>query len=431
MIEKLLEKAHGRVDSSEIYSVESSTMEISYEAGKLKTAERKDISGVGLRVINEGKIGFSSSTDPQRLDEVIDNACASSKFGKDVDFGFPGSSDYAEVGIFDPAVEEYSPEKAVREGKTAVDRLLETIPKGLTDVHISASTATVRIANTSGLDVTCRVSDFSHSIVSVIVEGDSILWIGDGGHYGTLDIRTDGYVKKISGLAKKAETKAPRVSGTMPVIFTAQEMPDLIATIEMGVNGKLMLKGESPLIGREGEKVIGSVTLTDDPFINGALASRPFDDEGIPSQKTVLFDNGVFRSFLFDLDTAAKTGRTTTASAERSALSLPSIGTSNLVMSTGTSNLDDMISGMEEGIIVYGVLGGGQSNLLAGDFALNIMLGFLVRNGEIAGRLIDTMVSGNVYSAFNSIDRMSSEATQVGALFVPDIMFSELSLSSS
>ena len=90
-----------------------------------------------------------------------------------------------------------------------------------------------------------------------------------------------------------------------------------------------------------------------------------------------------------------------------------------------------MISGMDEGVIVYGVLGGGQSNLLAGDFALNIMLGFLVRNGEIAGRLIDTMVSGNVYSAFNSIDRMSSEVTQTGALFVPDIMFSELSLSSS
>ena len=233
-------------------------------------------------------------------------------------------------------MEEYSPEKAVREGKTAVDRLLETIPKGLTDVHISASIATVRIANTSGLDVTCRVSDFSHSIVSVIVEGDSILWIADGGHYGTLDIRTDDYVKKISDLAKKAETKAPRVSETMPVIFTAQEMPNLIQSLEMGVNGKLMLKGESPLIGREGENVLGSVTLTDDPFIDGALASRSFDDEGIPSQKTVLFDNGVFRSFLFDLDTASKTGRTTTASAERSALSLPSIGTSNLVMSTGT-----------------------------------------------------------------------------------------------
>ena len=430
MIETILEHAQRKAESAEIYSVESSTMEISFEAGKLKNAESKNISGFGLRVINEGKIGFSSSTDPQRLDEMIDYACASSKFGKIADFEFPGSAYYTEVGTFDPAVEMYSPDDAVNEGKRAVGELRETIPKGLTDVHISASTGTVRIANTSGLDVTYRVSDFMHSIISVIVESDSILWIGDGGHYGTLDIRTDDYVKKISDLAKKAEKKAPRISGTMPVIFTAQEMPDLIQAIEMGVDGKRMLKGESPLIGREGDNVLGTVTITDDPFINGAPASRPFDDEGIPSQQTVLFDSGVFRSFLFDLDTAAKCGSTSTASAERGALSIPSIGASNLVMSTGNSRLEEMISGIDTGVIVYGVLGGGQSNLLAGDFALNIMLGFLIKKGEIAGRLVDTMVSGNVYSAFKSIDQMGSKVRQVGSLFVPDIMFSELSLSS-
>jgi PmbA protein len=300
----------------------------------------------------------------------------------------------------------------------------------MTDLEFSASVTTVRITNTSGLDVTYRCTDFSLFVVSVIVEGDSILWIGDGGNFGKLDLRTDEYVKKIADLARKTETKAPKIAGTLPVIFTAQEMPNLLKSIELGINGKRLLKGDSPLIGREGERVLGTVTLTDNPCLDYAPGSRPFDDEGVVSQKHVLFDNGVFQTFLFDFDTAAKTSSKSTASATRSMLSTPVIAPSNLIMSQGESSLQEMVKGIEEGIIVYGVLGGGQSNLLAGDFALNIMLGFLIRNGELAGRLVDTMVSGNVYEAFGNIAAMNARVEQVGSLFVPDVMFSELSVSS-
>ena len=98
-------------------------------------------------------------------------------------------------------------------------------------------------------------------------------------------------------------------------------------------------------------------------------------------------------------------------------------------MSSGESNLEEIIQNIDKGVIIYEVLGGGQSNLLAGDFALNIMLGFYIRNGEIVGRLIDTMVSGNVYTAFNTVSAMSREPRQNGDTIVPDVLFSELSIS--
>ncbi|MBN1293259.1 MAG: TldD/PmbA family protein [Candidatus Latescibacteria bacterium] len=429
MIEKILDKVSRNVDSAEVFAVETSNMDVTFESGKLKNAEYKGISGIALRVIKNGRIGFSSSTDPERFNEMVEHACASSKFGKKVEFEFPCQLPAEEIITFDPAIESFTPQKAVEEGQKAVHELLGSVPKGLTDVHISASTGNVRIANTSGLDISYRVSGFDHAVTSVIIDGDSILWIGDGGSYGTLDIRTDEYIKKISGLAKMAKKKAPRSSGKMPVIFTAQEMPNILQSIELGVDGKRLLKGDSPLIGREGENILGRITITDDPFKKGAPASRPYDDEGVPSRRNVLFENGQFKSFLFDLDTAQKTGNVTTASAERGSLSTPSIGISNLVMSPGNSSLDEMIADIAEGVIVYGVLGGGQSNLLAGDFALNIMLGFLVSGGEIKGRLIDTMVSGNVYSAFKSVVSMGSQLHEVGSLFIPDVLFPELSIS--
>ena len=430
MIEKIFDKLSGMVDAAEVFSVETSSMDVSFESGKLKNAENINVSGIALRVIKDGRIGFSSSTDPGRYDEMIEHACASSKFGKKVEFEFPSESPVEDINTFDPAIESFSPEEAVKEGYRAVNALLDTVPKGLTDVHISASTGSIGIANTSGLDVSYRVSDLEHSITSVIIDGDSILWIGDGGNYGTLDIRTDDYVKKISDLARKAEKKAPRISGKMPVIFTAQELPSILQSIEIGVNGKRLLKGDSPLIGREGENILGKVTLIDDPFKQGAPGSRPYDDEGVPSRKNVLFENGVFKSFLFDLDTAQKTCNVSTGSAERGSLSTPSIGSSNIIMSPGNSSFEEMIAGIDKGVIIYGVLGGGQSNLLAGDFALNIMLGFLVSGGEIAGRLTDTMVSGNVYSAFNSVTSMGSKLYAVGSLFLPDVLFPELSIAS-
>ncbi len=429
MFEKILEIARITADAAELYIENSTELEVSFEAGKAKTTERKQVSAAGLRIIKNGRLGFSSSTDPARAEDVVESALASAQFGKEVSFSFPGSAPAEQVKTFDPAIESFEPRTAVEEGRRTVEMLRERVPKGLTDLSFTAAVSDIRIMNTAGLDASYRTTDFSQGVTSIIIEGDSILWVSDGGHFGTLDMRTDRYVEKIADLARKAETKAPRISRKLPVIFTADELPNLLEAIERGVNGRRLLKGDSPLIGREGERVLGQVTLADDPLKAFAPGSYPFDDEGVPARRNVLFEDGVFRTFLFDLDTAAKTGHVSTGSASRGALSLPDIDTSNLIMHPGTTSFEDMIAGLEEGIIVYGVLGGGQSNLLAGDFALNVMLGFYIKNGEWAGRLIDTMVSGNVYEAFGAIGSIGSEVKQTGSVFVPDVCFSSLSVS--
>ncbi|MFC1541129.1 TldD/PmbA family protein [Candidatus Latescibacterota bacterium] len=429
MIEKLLETAKRKADSAEVFLEETSEIAVSFESDILKSVERKNAFGLGLRVIHEGRIGFSSSTDPHRIDEMVDMAVACSRFGKEIQFEFPGNAEICDVSTFDPAIETFSPEIAVQEGNRTVEMLKELYPKGLTYTEFSSTISTVRIINSSGLDISYRDTDFSQYITLVIVDGDSILMINDGGHFGTLDMRTDKYVKNVADLAVKAETKAPKTSGLFPVIFTARKMPELLKSIEMGVDGRRLLKGDSPLIGKSGEKILGNVTITDDPCMNHAPGSRPFDDEGVFSKTNILFKDGVYQDFLFDLDTAAKTGHSPTSSATRGMLSLPSIGTTNMILSGGTSSLDEMISLTDTGIFVYGVLGGGQSNLLAGDFSLNIMLGFLIKNGEIAGRLPDTMLSGNIYSAFGNISHMGSDVKPVGTIFTPDVMFAELPIS--
>ena len=386
--------------------------------------------GAGLRVIKDGRIGFSATTDPDRIDRLVEEAVAGTEFGKKAAFTFPGTLPETTVDTFDPEVASLSPERAVEEGRKAVDMLSQTVPEGQTEVELEASRSEVRILNTAGLDASYKSTDFSYMVLSVIVKGDSILWIDEGGHYGSLILKTDEYVAQIAERAKQAKNVAPTVNGRLPVIFVAQQMPNILQAVEMAVDGSRLYKGDSPLIGREGDTVLGSVTIIDDPFIPCSPGSRPFDDEGTPSRSTVLFEDGKFCSFLFDLDTAAETGNRTTGNAERGALSLPSTGTSNLVMSAGVSSREEMIGSLDRGVVVYGVLGGGQSNLLAGDYAFNVMLGFLVEGGEVVGRLTDTMISGNIYDDFGRISAMGSTCEQVGSYHIPDVMFSDLAISS-
>ncbi len=430
MIEKILDITGRRRAAAEVFQAERLTVEVTFEAGKLKTAERKTLLGAGLRVIHEGRLGFAATSDLSRVEDLVENAFSAARFGKEAGFTFPGPSASEARASFDPKIEAYTPAEAVAEGKRAIEDLRGCCPKALTDVSLAASVTSVRLANSAGMDSRYRTTDFRHSITSVIVEGDSILWVAEGGEYGVLDLRTDEYVGKIAERARHAATPAPKVSGKLPVLFTAQELPNLLQSVELGVNGRRMVKGDSPLIGREGERVLGDVTLVDDPFRADAPGSRPFDDEGVASQRTVLFENGVFRSFLFDLDTGAQAGCPSTGNAGRGMLSAPSVAASNLVMTPGEADPGEMVRSLREGIVIHGVLGGGQSNLLAGDFALNVMLGFLIRDGEIAGRLVDTMIAGNVYDAFTSIAAMGREVKPVGSHFLPDVLFSELSVSS-
>ena len=93
------------------------------------------------------------------------------------------------------------------------------------------------------------------------------------------------------------------------------------------------------------------------------------------------------KNYIYDLQTAGIMNAKSTGNGTRSFASQPSPGNSNVIIEPGEMKFEDMIKDMKRGILVDQVLGGGQSNILAGEFSVNIDLGFLVENGEIVGRV--------------------------------------------
>jgi PmbA protein len=160
-------------------------------------------------------------------------------------------------------------------------------------------------------------------------------------------------------------------------------------------------------------------------------ASRPFDDEGVASRRIPLIDRGVVRSFMYDLQTAGLTKTDSTGSAERSLASQPAISTTSLVIDPGSTTFDEMVGGIKEGLIVEDLMGAGQGNVMGGDFSGNVLLGYKIENGEIVGRVKDTMVAGNVHQALAELSAIGSEARWInGSVHTPPLLFERMAVSA-
>jgi PmbA protein len=160
-------------------------------------------------------------------------------------------------------------------------------------------------------------------------------------------------------------------------------------------------------------------------------ASRPFDDEGVASRRTPLIEAGAVRSFMYDLQTAGLAKADPTGSAERSLTSQPSISTTSLVFATGETSFEEMVRDVKEGLVVEELMGAGQGNVMGGDISGNVLLGYKIDNGEITGRVKDTIVALNVHEALRSVVAVGSEGRWVGgSVFAPPIFFERLAVSA-
>ena len=197
-------------------------------------------------------------------------------------------------------------------------------------------------------------------------------------------------------------------------------------------NGKIVLEGASPIGNRLGQRVFDEkLWLWDDPTIAYRPQSCPCDDEGVPSQRTPLIEQGTVTNFLYDLQTAALAHTKSTGNASRVGSRLPAPSPSAFIIAPGNTTFDEMVQDIKEGLIIEQLMGAGQGNILGGDFSGNVLLGYKVESGKIVGRVKNTMVSGNIYQVLKQITAIGSDAKWVGGfLKTPHLYCPSLSVAA-
>jgi len=432
LMQQLLAKARKMASAAEVFAFTSEETPVQFEANRLKSLQSKESRSISLRIVKNGRIGFASSNRPEDMEGLMQAASETAQFGAEAVFELPASGVFPPVETYDPQVEAIALEKMVGLGKEMIDSLTGHSPEILCEAGISKSKICISIMNSHGLETSYKKSAFGLGVEGTIIHGSDMLFVGDNQSscHPLLDITE--VVERVKLRLEWAKTQARVITGKMAAIFTPDGMASaIIAPIMAAFNGKTVLEGASPLGNKLGQTVFDKkLNLYDDATITFQPGSRPCDDEGVASRRLPLIEEGIPRNFFYDLRTAALAHKQSTGHASRGG-GLPSPSPTTFVVQPGNTPFETMLADIKEGLLIEHVMGATQGNILGGDFSGNVLLGYKIENGRIAGRVKDTMVFGNVYRLLADIAGVGNDARWVGGrLYVPSIYCPSLSVAS-
>jgi PmbA protein len=431
-MEHILGQARKVAEEAEVYQVASEETQVRFEANQLKQLQTKQQTSVALRIIKQGRLGYATTTEPDDGQELVNNAVETAEFGTVAKFQFPSPTDYAPVAVFDAEVGSVSIESMIGLGEAMIAAVTRHTPGILCEAGVSRGVISVSIINSRGGQASYRKSFFDLGLEGTLIEGTDMLFVGESESSCHPVLEPEKVTVPVLRQLDLAKNKATAPNKPLPVVFTHNGVASaLITPLMAAFNGKTVLQGASPIGNRLGQTVFDSrLSLWDDPTLVYRPGSRPCDDEGVPSQRTPLVENGVVKSFLYDLQTAALAGKQSTGNGSRGG-GLPTPSPSAFVIAPGDTAFDEMVQDMKEGLVIEQLMGAEQGNILGGDFSGNVLLGYKVESGKIVGRVKNTMVSGNVYQVLKEIAAIGKKARWVGGfLNTPPLYCPSLSVAS-
>ena len=171
--------------------------------------------------------------------------------------------------------------------------------------------------------------------------------------------------------------------------------------------------GQSQFAGKLGQKIANEkVTAIDDGTIPGAWGSIDFDDEGTPSQKNILIENGVLKNYMIDKFNGRRMGMPSTGSSRRQSYAyVPTSRMTNTYIAAGEDKNEDIIGSIEYGLYAAS-MGGGSVNPVTGEFNFAVTEGYMIRNGVICEPVRGATLVGKGSEILQNIDMVGTEVDQ-------------------
>jgi PmbA protein len=413
---EILRSAQKVAEQAEVFSVSSQEIHACFEANKLKQVRSRERSSTALRIVRKGRIGFAVTSGAADVENLVDMAVETAQFGFPANFEFPCPTTYPKVDVYDSETEEIAIDSMVDLGNQLIAMIRRNTSDVLCDAEVVKGVGSVHIANSWGGETSYDKSLFHVDVEGVVIRDTDMLSVGDSESSCNPILNVEILASRVIRQLELAKARATVSPGSLPVIFTPRGVESVfLVPLAVAFNGKMVSEGISPLKDKLGKAVFDErICLWDDATLPYQIASGPCDDEGVPSQELALISNGVVSNFLYDLKTAALANTRSTGSGRRIGNGLPRPGMSSLIIGEGDISFQDMVESMKEGLVVEQVMGADQGNLLSGDFGANVLLGYKVENGEIVGRVKDTMIAGNTYQVLGRLLGIGREARWVG-----------------
>jgi len=438
MIAQLIEAARRRADGgADALWRRFERTTVAFEWGRLKSAGTTEEAGANLRVRYRGRVGVAGTTATDAApDELVARALASAELGEELDLAFPAQAPLPPLTTFFDRAANAPLDDLIGIGRSLLARLERDGCR--VNVAIEREATATRVANTAGAGGEYRGTGCGVSADVWRIAGDDVLVVSDALEGADLpsDEALAALVVSINARLDHALRVVAPPEGALPVVFTPAGLSALMLPVTQGLSGKAVLQGISPLGAKVGEQVFDPrVSLTDDPLRVGRTASRPLDDECVPSRTTCLVERGVVRRFIYDLETAARAKTKSTGHGARGIFGKPVPAYTNIVLNDagarhGPLQLGGGLLGeIPEGLLVDELIGVGQGNVTGGAFSHPVALAYRIERGEITGRVKDAAVAGNAYELWKRVAGFGNDARWTGSRCAPSVLFEGVSVA--
>lgn len=422
---------------AEAYISSTKELNIDVREARVETMKLAGERGLGLRVVRDGRTGFSFSTDlsPQGIEEVSRQALANCEKTAEDPYNTlpPPGRAYPGLDIYDPAIREaaveYKIEMARRMEESA--RTYDPRVKIIESSTYQDGESLVTVVNSLGLSAVFKGAYCGIYLALAAGEGDN----SQTGFAMDFSLKFDSL--KPEEIGREAAQRAVRMLGAVPVTTrkAAVVLEPYIATGFLGIISSALTadavqKGRSLFAGKIGSNAASSmVTVIDDGALAGGIGSAPFDGEGVPTSRTVLIDKGILAQYLYNTYTAAKDGVSSTGNGVRGSFKgTPEVGVTNFFIEAGQTPVEDLIRGVANGLYVTEVMGMHTANPISGDFSVGVS-GLLIENGEITRPVRGMAMGGNITELLNSIDMVGNDLQFFGSKGSPTIRITEMTIS--
>lgn len=404
-------------DFAEVYIEDRFNNAMELVKGKVERSLSGRDFGIGIRIFSglNSVYTYTCERDRAHLIEVAKRAAASlngiSKYeAKDLYLG-SGISGH-KVSIMPGGVAKSKKVDLMKRGYDAAityDSLIDQVVVNYMDY-----TQNVWIANTEGTYVEDQRVRTRYSI-NAIAQKDGKMQNGNANKgsglgfelYDQIDVADMGREASRMATALLSAGQAP--SGKFPVILDNKFGGVIFhEACGHGLEATSVAKGNSVYAGKLGEKVASEfVSAVDDGTIPNEWGSSNYDDEGTPTQRNILIENGYLKGYMIDKLNARRMGMSHTGSSRRQSYKYaPTSRMTNTYILNGNSTFDEMVSSIEFGLYAK-YLGGGSVNPSTGEFNFSVQEAYLIEKGAITSLVKGATLIGTGIEVLNKIEMVS------------------------
>ncbi|MBI1908799.1 MAG: TldD/PmbA family protein [Deltaproteobacteria bacterium] len=406
-------------DFAEIYAEESEPTQIISEDKKIEKIVQGVDRGVGIRVIHNHQTAYGYTNEISEkallaLAGKISEAVQAKTFGRPIKLKSTSS------GLSLPV--EIPPWKTELEKKVGFVTEAARIgweaggPVKQVKVVYGDNRKNLWIANSLGA-LTEEERSYTLFFVHITAATNGLIQTGYypvGGYLG-LELLEKETPEKVAREAVRQAFLALKAkqspAGRMPVVLSSEAGGTMVhEAIGHGLEADLASEKLSVYHGKKGQKIATpQITIWDDATLPTRRGSFLFDDEGTPSEKTVLVDKGILKNYMYDHLMGMKDGVPSTGNGRRESYRFkPICRMTNTIIAPGTDDPASILRSTPKGLFVK-KMGGGQVNTVNGDFVFEVNEGYLIENGRIGEPVRGAMLTGNGPEVLRTIDRVGSD----------------------